>query len=1040
MALRSLFPLLLACSIPGIFPALLDAQPPCEVCCCGNIVEVGFPCGDFEAPPLAPPGGWIDYGVGQTYCGWSIVSGSISIHHGAHNNLGAGNPNGASQHLDLNGSSPGTIERVLTGLIPGFEYTITLWHAAHNGAGTATAQLLVNNGDWLNVTWSNSIPGDVSWQFQCFTFVAEAAFTTVRMIGSSNNPCCGMLIDDMSMWECDLDSDPPVPDVPPEALIQMQCQDPLPPVPVLTFTDNCDPSPGFSVDTFTVFQNCGRDIVRVWTVMDDCGNTATIQQILEVRDMDPPYFLTLPSDTELPCNSNVLGEFYQWLQTYGGGAAADLCDPDPVWSWSFDAEPDGSCGETTVTFYVTDDCGFTSEASATFSVVDATPPLLSVPAADKEVFCLTHPGDSLAAWLMMNGGAIASDPCQPLTWSNDFNGDTLDPAITVIFTASDGCGQSVMTTATFFHITSPDTLFGFALTCDPMQAGIDTVVAGIPDCETITITTTQLMASDTTRIDQMVCDPAMAGQDTLHLQNQAGCDSLVITLRTAAPRDTTRLTSMTCDPTAAGTDTLFLQNQSGCDSLVITEILFSPQVESVEQIVICGPGNPWSDTLVVPASPCDSLLITHYSYHPPDSTFLNATTCDPAQEGVFVTSYQGQYGCDSTVLTTVILLPSSTTLVEGVTCDPSQEVHTTTTLTNQYGCDSVVWTSILYIGVDTTFVSRSTCDSAQTGVFVHTYPLPGTPCDSVVLETVSWSSHAMTWLPVQVSCEMSGPAADTSRLQTAAGCDSLVIRPFVYTQLAGTPVIEDERCAGYGDGQISMTAISGGTPPYDFRVEGGVWQSDSLLGGLAPGSYTVEVRDGQGCTRSFTALLVQPGETLTVDAGPDVEAGEGEFVDLAATAFPAAAQLHWTATDPLGCPSCAMTTLGPLTASQWVTVQGWTASGCTVSDDLQVILRAEDLPRVYIPNSFSPDEDGINDVFSVYGNAQVVDVRNLAIYDRWGNNLYEERHLPVNDPGVGWDGTFRGQIMDPGVYVYVAEVELADGSTRLYKGDVTLVR
>ncbi|MCO6486236.1 MAG: gliding motility-associated C-terminal domain-containing protein, partial [Saprospiraceae bacterium] len=103
-------------------------------------------------------------------------------------------------------------------------------------------------------------------------------------------------------------------------------------------------------------------------------------------------------------------------------------------------------------------------------------------------------------------------------------------------------------------------------------------------------------------------------------------------------------------------------------------------------------------------------------------------------------------------------------------------------------------------------------------------------------------------------------------------------------------------------------------------------------------------------------------------------------------------------------------------------------------------LRAEDFPRVYIPNSFSPDEDGINDVFSVYGNAQVVGVRHLAIYDRWGNNLYFERHLPVNDPGVGWDGTFRGQIMDPGVYVYVVEVELADGGTRLYKGDVTVVR
>jgi gliding motility-associated-like protein len=64
----------------------------------------------------------------------------------------------------------------------------------------------------------------------------------------------------------------------------------------------------------------------------------------------------------------------------------------------------------------------------------------------------------------------------------------------------------------------------------------------------------------------------------------------------------------------------------------------------------------------------------------------------------------------------------------------------------------------------------------------------------------------------------------------------------------------------------------------------------------------------------------------------------------------------------------------------------------------------------------------------------------LAIYDRWGNALYYRTDLPVNDPSAGWDGTFRDKMMDPGVYVYVVEVELVDGSVRLYKGDVTLVK
>jgi hypothetical protein len=60
----------------------------------------------------------------------------------------------------------------------------------------------------------------------------------------------------------------------------------------------------------------------------------------------------------------------------------------------------------------------------------------------------------------------------------------------------------------------------------------------------------------------------------------------------------------------------------------------------------------------------------------------------------------------------------------------------------------------------------------------------------------------------------------------------------------------------------------------------------------------------------------------------------------------------------------------------------------------------------------------------------------------WGTRIqaYSRNDLPVNDPSAGWDGTFRNKLMDPGVYVYVVEVEMIDGSVRLYKGDVMLVK
>jgi gliding motility-associated-like protein len=209
---------------------------------------------------------------------------------------------------------------------------------------------------------------------------------------------------------------------------------------------------------------------------------------------------------------------------------------------------------------------------------------------------------------------------------------------------------------------------------------------------------------------------------------------------------------------------------------------------------------------------------------------------------------------------------------------------------------------------------------------------------------------------------------------------------------------------------------------------------------LSPGAYTLTVQDANGCTRSWAGLVIHPGEALALDAGPDREVDPGALVSLAVTSPKTLAQVQWSASDPLQCPTCATTTLGPVTVSQWVTVQGWTATGCSGTDQLEIRIKALENTGVYIPNSFSPNGDGINDLFTVYGNDQLRLIRQFAVYDRWGNALYLQRDLPPGDPAAGWDGTFRGRLLDPGVYVYAIELEWTDSRVRLYKGDVQLLR
>jgi gliding motility-associated-like protein len=112
--------------------------------------------------------------------------------------------------------------------------------------------------------------------------------------------------------------------------------------------------------------------------------------------------------------------------------------------------------------------------------------------------------------------------------------------------------------------------------------------------------------------------------------------------------------------------------------------------------------------------------------------------------------------------------------------------------------------------------------------------------------------------------------------------------------------------------------------------------------------------------------------------------------------------------------------------------------GCSGADTVQVIVFDE--RNVFIPNAFTPNADGRNDKFIVFAGKGVVEVKRFEIYDRYGNNVYFQENFSPNDAKYGWDGTVKGQTLTPQVFVFFAEVEFTDGITKIYKGDVVLVR
>jgi gliding motility-associated-like protein len=126
------------------------------------------------------------------------------------------------------------------------------------------------------------------------------------------------------------------------------------------------------------------------------------------------------------------------------------------------------------------------------------------------------------------------------------------------------------------------------------------------------------------------------------------------------------------------------------------------------------------------------------------------------------------------------------------------------------------------------------------------------------------------------------------------------------------------------------------------------------------------------------------------------------------------------------------------TADQIIRLTITDENGCTAEADYQI--RVAIIKDVWAPNVFSPNSDQVNDRFTIYGKPTLISIDKLQIYDRWGELLYEDYNLPPGDPNYGWDGTFRGTLLNPAVFVYVAHVRFVDGETRLLYGDVTLIR
>ncbi|MBK9018270.1 MAG: gliding motility-associated C-terminal domain-containing protein [Saprospiraceae bacterium] len=268
----------------------------------------------------------------------------------------------------------------------------------------------------------------------------------------------------------------------------------------------------------------------------------------------------------------------------------------------------------------------------------------------------------------------------------------------------------------------------------------------------------------------------------------------------------------------------------------------------------------------------------------------------------------------------------------------------------------------------------------------------------------------------------------------SATAEADIIEP---AELTMTLEAVDVICFGDETGVITVTAM-GGTPPFEYSANGTDFQADPSITNLAGGDYDVVVRDSRGCTITLPATINQP-PPIIVEAGNDQTVDLGYTADLNATVTPLnlPVTLSWTPSESLSCPDCLRPTALPFgTTTYYLTATD--ENNCSGIDSVTVFVNL--VRPVYIPNVFSPNGDGLNDFFTVYGGKAAKSIKAIKVFDRWGDNVFEGFDIPLNDEPFGWDGIFRGKLMDTGVFAYLAQVEFIDGVVVLFEGDVMIIR
>jgi gliding motility-associated-like protein len=203
-------------------------------------------------------------------------------------------------------------------------------------------------------------------------------------------------------------------------------------------------------------------------------------------------------------------------------------------------------------------------------------------------------------------------------------------------------------------------------------------------------------------------------------------------------------------------------------------------------------------------------------------------------------------------------------------------------------------------------------------------------------------------------------------------------------------------------------------------------------------TYQVIGFDGHQCFTDTGFIKVNVNPKPRVDVGPDVAQATGSTYAFAPTTqYGPIVSWQWTPVNDLSCTTCP-TPVATIKKNMTYRATVTNEFGCVGIDSMNIKTFCL-TTQVFIPNAFTPDGDGLNDVLMVRGKG-IAQVRSFRIFSRWGELVFEKTNFAPNDSAFGWDGRIRGAVGPSEVYVYIADVVCENDLINTYKGNVTLLK